>query len=298
MCNFRTGFSMRAGAIVSSVVNFSGILRAGGAFVSLSTTFSFHRTTVHRLSPAKPFAPLWRLASGIVFLGVFGVFGGVARSSPPEPGGEKALVRRFESRYRAARSLQASFLERYSERGKTVRVDAGTAYFRRPGKMRWNYESPEKNVFVVDGKTAWFYVPADRTVTKMRAKESGDWRTPLALLAGEMKISRVCSSVELAAREKPVEPGHALLLCRLRGDEKDAAGAQRAYFEIVEATGELARIIVAEAGGMELEFQFTGWRMNPPLADSIFRFEAPLGVAIVNGEMASGGEKGQEDPRL
>lgn len=297
MGNFRTGFSTRAGAIVFSVVNFAGFLRAGGAFVSLSTTFSFHRKTAYLLSPAKHFSPLLRLAFGIVLLGVLGVFGGIVESSPAELGGGQALVRRFEARYRGARSLQASFLERYSERGKVVRVDAGTAYFRRPGKMRWNYESPEKNVFVVDGKTAWFYVPADRTVTKMRAKESSDWRTPLALLAGEMKLSRVCSSVELAARERPAAPGHALLLCRLRGGEKDAAGAQRAYFEIVEATGELARILVAEAGGMELEFQFTGWRMNPPLADSVFRFEAPLGVAIVNGEMISGGGNGQEDPR-
>lgn len=294
MCNFRTGFSMRAGAIVSSVVNFGGFLRAGGAFVSLSTTFSFPSKTVPRLSPGTRFSLLPRLAFGLAFVGVFG---GVAGSSPPEPGGEKVLVRRFEARYRGARSLQASFLERYSERGRTVRVDAGIAYFRRPGKMRWNYESPEKNVFVVDGKTAWFYVPADRTVTKMRARGSSNWRTPLALLAGEMKTSRVCSSVELVAGEKSVEPGHALLQCRLRGEEKDAAGSQRAYFEIVEASGELARIVVAEAGGMELEFQFTGWRMNPPLADAIFRFEAPLGVAIVNGEGAFGGEKGQEDPR-
>src|SRR3977135_232221 len=82
------------------------------------------------------------------------------------------LVSRFESRYRAAHTLRATFLERYSENGRVVRVEAGTAYFRRAGKMRWEYESPEKNLFLVDGKSAWFYVPADHTVFRGPAKRS------------------------------------------------------------------------------------------------------------------------------
>src|ERR1700675_881832 len=113
------------------------------------------------------------------------------------------VVSRFEERYRAARTLRATFLERYTENGRVVRTEAGTAYFRRPGKMRWEYESPEKDLFLVDGKTAWFYVPGDHTVTRVPAKQSSDWRTPLALLAGEMKVSRVCARVQLAAEERP-----------------------------------------------------------------------------------------------
>src|SRR5256885_10000771 len=46
-------------------------------------------------------------------------------------------------------------IERYTENGREVRSESGTAYFRRPGKMRWEYEAPEKNLFLVDGKTAW-----------------------------------------------------------------------------------------------------------------------------------------------
>src|SRR5579864_7094612 len=100
------------------------------------------------------------------------------------------VVLRMEARYRSAKTLQATFLERYVENGSVVRTEAATAYFRRPGKMRWEYERPEKDLFLVDGKTAWFYVPGDHTVTRVPAKESTDLRTPLALLAGEMKVSR------------------------------------------------------------------------------------------------------------
>src|SRR5712692_11094985 len=134
------------------------------------------------------------------------------------------VAQRLEARYRSARTLRATFLERYSENGHIVRTEAGIAYFRRPGKMRWEYNSPEKNLFLVDGKTAWFYVPADHTVTRVPAKESTDWRTPLALLAGEMKISRVCASIEIALNEKPQQSDSVLLRCELRGVKGKVSG--------------------------------------------------------------------------
>jgi outer membrane lipoprotein carrier protein len=177
-------------------------------------------------------------------------------------------------------------------------VESGTAYFRRPGKMRWEYESPEKDLFLVDGKTAWFYVPADHTVTRVPAKQSTDLRTPLALLAGEVKVSRVCARVELATREKPTRDGQAVLACTAReaeaqrasrdavtdGSPEDRSG-DTVFLEIVRNTGELVRLLVRQGGGVEVEFRFENWRSDPPVPDSLFRFEAPPGVAIVNGEL-------------
>jgi outer membrane lipoprotein carrier protein len=210
----------------------------------------------------------------------------------------KLIGAKLEARYRGAHTLVATFLERYSENGRVIRSEAGVAYFRRPGKMRWEYESPEKNIFLVDGKTAWFYVPADHTVTRAPAKQSTDWRTPLALLAGEMKLSRVCARVEPATAEKADTPGNTVLYCPLRGEESKlpnapggagdnlpAAPDESVYLEIAPTTGELARVLVREKGGVEIEFKFTGWRFDPPVADSYFRFDVPPGVAIVKAEL-------------
>jgi outer membrane lipoprotein-sorting protein len=213
----------------------------------------------------------------------------------------KPFVGLFESRYRSARTLQATFLERYTENGRVVRVEAGIAYFRRPGRMRWEYEAPEKNLFLVDGKTAWFYVPADHTVTRVPAKVSTDWRTPLALLAGEMKVSRVCARVQAATNEKVETAGDVMLRCELRGagtQSQDPSASAKTkhgeedgevvFFEIVKKTGELVRIIVRDPGGVGIEFHFTNWQADPPIGDSLFRFHAPSGVAIVNGELPPG----------
>jgi outer membrane lipoprotein-sorting protein len=164
--------------------------------------------------------------------------------------------------------------------------------------MRWEYDRPEKDLFLVDGKTAWFYVPADHTVTRAPAKQSEDLRTPLALLAGRMKISRICSHVELAEGESPVREGDAVLRCVVRGQEKSAGSAVSSdsafgndeadviFFEVARDSGELARIIVRQAGGVSVEFRFENWRFDPPISEKMFRFDPPPGVAIVNGELA------------
>jgi outer membrane lipoprotein carrier protein len=210
-----------------------------------------------------------------------------------------ALVRRFERTYRNTRTLRATFLERYLDNGKEVRSESGVAYFARPGKMRWEYVSPEVNLYIVDGKWAWFYVPADHTVTRTRAKESSDERTPLALLAGEMKVSRICKSVDAESASRPSDPRGVVLRCVLRGGEDSAKPTSRAegmafpsqadfaLFELNPATGELLRVLVMDPGGVQVEFQFANWEFDPQVEDVKFHFQAPKGVAIVNGDLAA-----------
>jgi outer membrane lipoprotein carrier protein len=215
-------------------------------------------------------------------------------SSPPAPTVE-SVVRAFEARYRHASTLAATFLESYSENGRVVRANAGTSYFRRPGKMRWEYESPDKNLFLVDGKFAWFYVPVDHTATRVPAKQSADWRTPLALLAGEAKLSKVCSALAFAKSASPEKSENVVLFCALHGSEDKreptALPSSRdtvAFLEVNPATGELSRVLVNQPGGVRLEFRFGNWQFNPPLPESLFHFAPAPGTAIVNGELPSG----------
>jgi outer membrane lipoprotein carrier protein len=213
------------------------------------------------------------------------------------------LVRRFEAAYHSSRTLRASFLEKYFDNGKEVRSEAGVAYFARPGKMRWEYASPEVNLYVVDGKWAWFYVPEDHTVTRIHAKESADARTPLALLAGEMKVSRVCKAVEADSAARPSNPLGVVLRCTLRRSSGEGSGGTRAgnesgvssadsyaLFELNPANGELLRVVVADPGGVQVEFRFANWEFNPRVEDAKFHFQAPRGVAIVDGDLAASGD--------
>jgi outer membrane lipoprotein carrier protein len=211
----------------------------------------------------------------------------------------KQLTGLLEEHYRHLKTLRAVFLERYSEGPKQSRVESGTVYFRRPGLMRWEYESPEKKLFLVDGKTVWFYVPYDHTVTKAAAKESSDWRTPLALLTGKADLSRLCRDVELID-EHGLPPGHSVLRCLPRNEPRTTPPASNAashgaadpgmaedftevLLEVDSGSGELARIDIRQPGGVDLEYRFGSWQTDMPLSQDLFRFQVPAGVAIVDG---------------
>jgi outer membrane lipoprotein-sorting protein len=49
------------------------------------------------------------------------------------------------------------------------------------------------------------------------------------------------------------------------------------------SSGELARIEIRQAGGIELEYRFGDWQSDIPLPASLFRFQIPAGVAVVDG---------------
>jgi outer membrane lipoprotein carrier protein len=209
------------------------------------------------------------------------------------------IVRAVENRYHNAKTLKAIFLERYTGARDSLQVESGTVYFSRPGRMRWEYEAPQTKLFVADGKTVWFFVPADHTVTRAPMKESADWRTPLALLTGKTKLSNLCDRIDIDSAAAPATPGHVTLRCLPRGETKkpappsetvsgDAslAGPDQPFdqvlLEVDRETGELADVRVQQPGGIELDFRFGNWVENLPLEESLFHFQPPSGVAIVN----------------
>lgn len=225
-----------------------------------------------------------RIAAGL-FLCLSPAASRNAAAGPAQaPPSVKSLTRLLEEHYRRPRTLRAVFLERYGEGQKDARIESGTVYFRRPGQMRWEYESPEKKLFLVDGRTTWFYVPYDHTVTKAPVKESSDWRTPLALLTGKADLARLCERIDLVD-EEGIPSGHAVLRCvpkqpQSQPDEKDYLEVR---LEVNTFSGELARIQIRQPGGIELEYRFGDWQTDIPLDSSLFRFEVPQGVAIVDG---------------
>lgn len=55
---------------------------------------------------------------------------------------------------------------------------SGKLYYQKPRQMRWEYKSPEPQVFVANRNTAWLYVPSEKQVSIYDAKTFFD--SPLA----------------------------------------------------------------------------------------------------------------------
>jgi outer membrane lipoprotein carrier protein len=197
--------------------------------------------------------------------------------------GVRTAVRALESRYRHAHTLKAIFFERYTDGNGGVVAESGTVYFSRPGRMRWEYESPEQKLFLVDGTSAWFYVPADHTASRAKMKESSDWRTPLALLAGEANLSELCRTIDtLDSGEKASAPGNTLLRCTPKSNPVGPAGKFPYVLFETNPQAQLARVVIREAGNAETEFRFGNWEENIAIPEVKFHFQAPPGVAIVD----------------
>ncbi|MGD1210954.1 MAG: outer membrane lipoprotein carrier protein LolA [Candidatus Acidiferrales bacterium] len=202
----------------------------------------------------------------------------------------QATVRALEARYQHARTLKAIFFERYSDGNGGIAAESGTVYFSRPGRMRWEYESPERKLFLVDGTNVWFYVPADHTASRAKMKESSDWRTPLALLAGKADLSKLCSRIEPAdsgSDERPASPGNQVLRCIPRIDPSSADAPKDVIFE-TDPEAHLVRVVIREAGNASTEFRFGNWEENIAVAEVKFHFQPPPGVAIVDEESLAG----------
>lgn len=201
--------------------------------------------------------------------------------------------RAIEARYQHAHTLKAIFFERYSDGSGGETAESGTVYFSRPGRMRWEYESPEQKLFLVDGTNAWFYVPADHTASRAKLKESSDWRTPIALLAGSANLSKLCRNIDIVNSLKqeenssgdPPSPGDTVLRCTPRDTSGDSG--QEVLLE-TDPQSYLVRVVIRQPGNAETEFRFGNWEENIPIPEQKFHFEPPPGVAIVDEQSLSG----------
>jgi outer membrane lipoprotein carrier protein len=206
----------------------------------------------------------------------------------------ETAVHALEARYHSAKTLKAVFFESYSDGGGGRSAESGTVYFSRPGRMRWDYESPEKKLFLVDGTNVWLYVPADRAASRAKLKESSDWRTPLALLVGKADLRKICrdlqvvtpTSSQAAMAGQPDSAGDTTLRCIPR--DKPAGDTTQQVFLEMDPQNYLVRVVIHEAGNITTEFRFGNWQQDVPLTDSTFHFQPPPGVTIVDEESLLG----------
>jgi outer membrane lipoprotein carrier protein len=199
----------------------------------------------------------------------------VAMANPPVSVSDaKSAVRALESRYQHVHALKATFFERYSDGKGAIQSESGVVYFSRPGRMRWEYESPEQKLFLVDGTNVWFYVPADRTVSRAKMRESSDWRTPIALLVGKADLSRLCRSIEIVApaspaggkpQDHPLQEGDTALRCTPRSATGDSADSTDSVLLEMDSQARLVRVLLREAGNIQTEFRFGNWEENIPI---------------------------------
>ena len=187
---------------------------------------------------------------------------------------DSTLIRRVDDHYNHLRTLRARYTERYTGMGMD-RTESGTLTLKKPGLMRWSYDSPTGKLFVLDGRFAWFYTPGDAQVSRAPAKQLDDLRSPLRLLLGHTQLSKELDQIATA-------PDGANF--RITGVPKNMAQRVHLLTLIVASTGAIARLKLEETDGATTEFTFTSLEEDIPLPASDFIFTPPPGIPIVSAQ--------------
>src|SRR5215831_8530026 len=113
------------------------------------------------------------------------------------------LIEGVERSFARMNDLSADFLQISKDVLNRTQEAAGHLYLKRERMARWEYTSPEEQFFVSNGKTVYFYVPAEKQVNRESVKDTFDDRIPLMFLLGRSNLRNEFTKFELLAT-KPV----------------------------------------------------------------------------------------------
>jgi outer membrane lipoprotein carrier protein len=193
------------------------------------------------------------------------------------------LARALQRKYEQVRDFSASFEHAYEGGVLRTRVtERGTVLVKKPGRMRWTYTTPERKVFVSDGRRFYSYLPEDRQVIVSPVAPADEAGSPALFLAGQGDLLRDftpsapevtgLTASQVALKLVPVRP-------------------QRDYDWIVlvldRRSLQIERLITTDAQGGTSTFTFSDWRDNVGLPDKAFTFTVPRGVDVITDESRS-----------
>jgi outer membrane lipoprotein carrier protein len=197
-------------------------------------------------------------------------FGSSASAQAPTAA---ALAKKVDAHYNRLQSLQARYAERYQGVGLD-RTETGKLTLRKPGRMRWAYDTPAGKLFILDGKDAISYTPGDAQAQRIPEKQLDDLRSPLRFLLGHTELAKELDGLSLTV----VNGGYTL-----SGTPKGMQQRVHSLALTVDATGEIHAMRIEETGGAITTFTFTDMHENVPTPESDFTFIPPPGIVIVNG---------------
>jgi outer membrane lipoprotein carrier protein len=190
----------------------------------------------------------------------------------------------LQKKYSQMKDLRMDFIQNYHSPRHSPRTETGILYLRRPGMMRWEYQSPRQKLFVSDGKTIYFYLPEENQVQKTSVKESRDQRVPFLFLLGKGNLKKDFSKIEWAKNDKPFFEGNQVLYAYPKKDIDEFA---RILMEFDPHSLQLQRITIFEVDGSKSEFVFTNIKENLGLNAQMFNFKVPANVEVVGSKTES-----------
>ena len=107
-------------------------------------------------------------------IGAVLLFPAPGKSLPPEQ-----IIEGVQDKYEKLNDMSAAFVQesRIATLGRS-RSREGEIFFRKPGRMRWEYAAPDEQLLLSDGETFWFYSPGRKQVVIQKLDQAFTLRRP------------------------------------------------------------------------------------------------------------------------
>jgi len=188
------------------------------------------------------------------------------------------LAQSLQRKYDTIRDFSADFVQTYQSgalRKKTT--ERGRVLIKKPGKMRWDYTSPEKKLFVSDGVKIYSYTPEDKQVI-VSAVPKDNAGASILFLAGKGNLVR-----DFNASLADVPAGSPAGSEALKLVPKTAQPDYDSLLLVVDRqTLGLRALVTMDAEGGQSAITFANLKENVNPADKEFAFNIPRGVDVIN----------------
>ena len=184
------------------------------------------------------------------------------------PAATPSPVQRY---FQNLQSLRADFIQRvFDERGRVMQTSSGRMLMRKPGKFRWDYQTPAEQVIVADGERLWAY-DVDLAQVTVRKLDQALSSTPLALLSGAAPIEETFTVGGVRRQDgldwyeltpKQPQPEFRLLRVAFKGNL-------------------LVSLELEDSFGQRTRLDFQKLERNPVLDPALLKFTPPPGVDVV-----------------
>jgi outer membrane lipoprotein carrier protein len=183
------------------------------------------------------------------------------------------ILKEVEKRYTGSQ-FAAEFLQESTI--KTMEITdfaAGRLYVRYPGMMRWEYQKPERQVIITDGKKLWIFRPQDNLVMTgsapafFRDGKGASFLSDISLVRKKFKIALARAEGEYLYELKMTPLEQTLNVSEIR-------------LYITPRSYNIARIVTLNDLGDDTRIDIIQPQFNVNLEPSLFSFDIPPGADV------------------
>jgi outer membrane lipoprotein carrier protein len=182
-----------------------------------------------------------------------------------------AVLDKIQDHYKHTSSFTAKFTEQLTGIGGTKHTRGGQVWYKRPGMMRWEFDSPQKEIVVSDGNKLYDFQPDLNQVLELPLNRAFKSSAPLTFLLGMGDLRR-----DFNATVSAVPAEHVLKVALT-----PKGGGDRVEMELDSSNYDLKGAKVTDALGNTTSIAFSSVKTNVQVADSMFHFQVPPGVDVV-----------------